>query len=208
MSIKRKGRTLIKSRVSDIGHERIFVKKKATFIICIISLLLIGVIFYGIHLNQLKEEAKKEAEEKRELELLYYDQNTAFALCYEPEKRFFYHGTEDGDKNQFIVNIYAYNNAQSEHELSIDEFIDYISEEYDSEGKPKIYSQPSNVKEYIHWYYTDGQKGKVVHDYSIWFGAHLLSKGISSYREMSYEEVIANLEEFQKDPEYNPFIEG
>ena len=208
MSIKRKGRTLIKSRVSDIGHERIFVKKKATFIICIISLLLIGVIFYGIHLNQLKEEAKKEAEEKRELELLYYDQNTAFALCYEPKKRFFYHGIEDGDKNQFIVNIYAYNNAQSEHELSIDEFIDYISEEYDSEGKPKIYSQPSNVKEYIHWYYTDGQKGKVVHDYSIWFGAHLLSKGISSYREMIYEEVIANLEEFQKDPEYNPFIEG
>ena len=208
MSIQRKGRTLIKSRVSDIGHERIFVKKKATFIICIISLLLIGVIFYGIHLNQLKEEAKKEAEEKRELELLYYDQNTAFALCYEPKKRFFYHGIEDGDKNQFIVNIYAYNNAQSEHELSIDEFIDYISEEYDSEGKPKIYSQPSNVKEYIHWYYTDGQKGKVVHDYSIWFGAHLLSKGISSYREMSYEEVIANLEEFQKDPEYNPFIEG
>ena len=182
--------------------------KKKTIFITVIIFFLVSVISYGIHLNQLKEEAKKEAEEKRELELLYYDQNTAFALCYEPKKRFFYHGIEDGDKNQFIVNIYAYNNAQSEHELSSDEFIDYISEEYDSEGKPKIYSQPSNVLEYIHWYNTDGQKGKVVHDYSIWFGAYLLSKGISSYREMSYEEVIANLEEFQKDPEYNPFIEG
>ncbi len=208
MSIQRKGRTLIKSRVSATGHERIFVKKKATFIICIISLLLIGVIFYGIHLNQLKEEAKKEAEEKRELGLLYYDQNTAFALCYEPKKRFFYHGIEDGDKNQFIVNIYAYNNAQSEHELSSDEFIDYISEEYDSEGKPKIYSQPSNVKEYIHWYNTDGQKGKVVHDYSICFGVYLMEKGKPDYMEMSYEEVVANLEEFQKDPEFIAFMNG
>ena len=208
MSIQRKGRTLIKSRVSATGQERIFVKKKATFIICIFSLLLIGVIFYGIHLNQLKEEAKKEAEEKRELGLLYYDQNTAFALCYEPKKRFFYHGIEDGDKNQFIVNIYAYNNAQSEHELSSDEFIDYISEEYDSEGKPKIYSQPSNVKEYIHWYYTDGQKDKVVHDYSSCFGAYLMEKGKPNYWEMSYEEVVANLEEFQKDPEYIAFMNG
>ena len=183
--------------------------KKIIMFIPVFFILISMIIACSIHAILVKKvEAEERAEaERRELEELYYDQNTAFALCYEPKKRFFYHGIEDGDKNQFIVNIYAYNNAQSEHELSSDEFIDYISEEYDSEGKPKIYSQPSNVKEYIHWYYTDGQEGEVVHDYSIWFGAHLLSKGISSYREMSYEDLISNLEEFQKDPEYNPFMQ-
>ena len=46
-----------------------------------------------------KREAEERAEaERRELEILYYDQNTAFSLCYEPKKRFFYHGIEDGDK--------------------------------------------------------------------------------------------------------------
>ena len=184
--------------------------KKIIMFIPVFFILISMIIACSIHAILVKKvEAEERAEaEKRELEELYYEQNTAFALCYEHEKRFFYHGTEDGDKNQFVVNIYAYNNAQSEHELSIDEFIDYISEEYDSEGKPKIYSQPSNVKEYIHWYYTDGQGGEVVHDYSSCFRVYLMEKGKPHYMEMSYEEVVANLEEFQKDPEFKAFMNG
>ena len=43
-------------------------KKKIIYLTVILSLLL-GAIAYGVHLKQVK----KEAEEKRELEELYYD---------------------------------------------------------------------------------------------------------------------------------------
>ena len=35
-----------------------------------------------------------------------------------------------------------------------------------------------------------------------------MEKGKPNYWEMSYEEVVANLEEFQKDPEYIAFMNG
>ncbi|WP_155839026.1 hypothetical protein [Butyrivibrio sp. LB2008] len=180
-------------------------KKKATFIICIISLLLIGVIFYGIHLNQLKEEAKKEAEEKRELEFLYYEQNTAFWLTCDFSKIYSYCSFENANKKNTAISIYAYN-AQSDHELTLDEFYTYISKEYDSDGKPMIYSQPEIIKEYIDWYFNEGKKK--IDRYETSFIVYLVRKGEKSILDMNYEEIVANLEEFQKDPEYNPFIEG
>ena len=179
-------------------------KKKATFIICIFSLLLIGVIFYGIHLNQVKEEA----EEKRELEDLYYEQNTAFGLCLNMDIINYYHGIDDSNIYDVVIAIYTYNIVHSENKLPIDEFIAYISEEYDSKGVPRIYSQPSNIKGYIDWYWTIGQGENTIREYKDHFIYFLAQKRKPPYWEMSYEEVIANLEEFQKDPEYNPFIEG
>ena len=204
MSIQRKGRTLIKSRVSATGHERIFVKKKATFIICIISLLLIGVIFYGIHLNQLKEEAKKEAEEKRELELLYYEQNRAFWLTCNYSKIYSYYSFEDSKKNLVVISIYAYNNAQSKNKLTLDDFIAYISNEYDSNGKPMVYSRPQNVNDYIDWFFCGGDD--LINEFEDYFISYLIDKQKPPYKDMSLEEVIANLEEYQKDPEFNPFM--
>ena len=199
---------MIKSRVSATGHERIFVKKKATFIICIFSLLLIGVIFYGIHLNQVKEEAKKEAEEKLKLEKLYYAQNTAFWLTCDFSKIYSYCSFENANKKNTAISIYAYN-AQSDHELTLDEFYTYISKEYDSNGKPMIYSQPENIKEYIDWYLYQGYLGgEAVRKYETSFIVYLAKKGEKSILDMNYEEIVANLEEFQNDPENKAFMQG
>ena len=191
-----------------MAHERNFMKKKELLIICIFSLLLIGVIFYGIHLKQVKEEAKKEAEEKRELEILYYEQNRAFWLTCDRSKIYSYFSFKDADyKNKTALCIYAYNSVQSDYELTLDEFYTYINKEYDSNGKPMIYSQPENIKRYIDWYFKE--KKKNIDRYEIAFIGYLVEKGENRpYTTLSYEEVIANLEEFQKDPEYNPFIEG
>ena len=178
-------------------------KKKRIFIICIFSLLFISVIFYGIHLNQLKEEAKKEAEEKRELEFLYYEQNTAFWLTCDFSKIYSYCSFENANKKNTAISIYAYN-AQSDHELTLDEFYTYISKEYDSDGKPMIYSRPEIIKEYIDWYFNEGKKK--IDRYETSFIVYLVRKGEKSILDMNYEEIVANLEEFQKDPEYNPFM--
>ena len=127
--------------------------KKKTIFITVIIFFLVSVISYGIHLNQVK----KEAEEKRELEDLYYEQNTAFGLCFNMDIINYYHGIDDSNIDDVAIAIYTYNSIHSENKLPIDEFIAYISEEYDSEGAPRIYSQPSNIKGYIDWYWTIGQ---------------------------------------------------
>ena len=179
-------------------------KKKVIFIICFFSLLLIGVISYGIHLNQLKKEADK----KKELEDLYYEQNIAFSLCSNRDTRNHYHGIDDSNIYNVAIAIYTYNIVCPENKLPIDEFIAYISEEYDSEGTPRIYSQPPNIKGYIEWFWAIGQGSTTIRKYRKHFVYFLAQKRRPLFWEMSYEEVIANLEEFQKDPEYNPFLEG
>ncbi|WP_026514559.1 hypothetical protein [Butyrivibrio sp. LB2008] len=179
-------------------------KKRVPLIICIFSLLLIGVISYGIHFNQLK----KEADEKKELENLYYKQNIAFRLCSNMDIINYYHGIDDSDINYVVISIYTYNIVCPQNKLPIDEFIAYISEEYDSEGTPRIYSQPPNIKGYIDWFWTIGQGEDTIQKYKKYFIHFLAKKSRPPFWEMSYEELISNLEEFQKDPEYNPFLEG
>jgi len=176
--------------------------KKRIILITVILSFLVSAIFYGIYINQ----KKKDADEKRRLEDLYYAQNTAFGLCCD-NKRNYYHGTKDANMDDVTIAIYAYNNAQSEHKLTLNEFIAYINEEYDSEGTPMIYSQPPNIKYYVEWYWTIGQGENMIREYRTSFIYYLAKKNKQPYWEMNYEEVIANLEEFQKDPEYNPFLE-
>ena len=67
-----------------------------------------------------------------------------------------------------------------------------------------IYSQPENIKKYIKWYF--GRGGEMVEKYETSFIVYLARKGEKSILDMNYEEIVANLEKFQKDPEYNPFM--
>ena len=175
-------------------------KKKTIYITIILSLLL-GVIGYGVHLNQVK----KELETKKELEHLYYRQNTALGLCCDYSKRNYYHDTKELNINMLAVGVSAYNNwVISNEQLTVNEIIDYLSSEFDSEGSPRIYSQSENIKDYIEWYFCGGKEK--IHDYMNYFIGYICDNGYHSFNEMSYEEVAANLEGFQKDSEHNPFI--
>ena len=178
------------------------IKKRVIFISMIIFFL-IGTIFYGVHVYQAKK-AEKAEEEKRELERLYYAQNKAFWLTSDYSKIYSYYSFEDSKKYLFVISIYAYNNAQSRNKLTVDEFIAYISNEYDSNGKPMVYSRPQNVKAYIAWFFCDGDD--LINEFENYFIDYLNDKQKPSYEDMSLEEVIANLEEYQKDPEFNPFL--
>ena len=177
-------------------------KKKIIFITVILSLV-IGAIAYGVHLKQVK----KEAEEKLKLENLYHAQNKAFWLTSDPNKMYSYCGFEDTNyKNKSALCIYAYNSVHPDYKLTLDEFYTYINKEYDSNGKPKIYSQPENIKRYIDWYFIENNKK--IDRYETAFIGYLVEKGENPrYYALSYEELISNLEEFQKDPEYNPFMQ-
>ena len=119
--------------------------------------LLIIYLFFGIvaGIGVLGYCAKKNKEEKKVLESLYYRQNTAFELCGNLNKRRSYHSANELRLNRIVVDLYVFNNIQSEYQVTVDDVIDYLSEEYDSSGKLMVYSIPENIKNYISWYYED-----------------------------------------------------
>ena len=175
-------------------------KKKIIYITVILSLLL-GAIAYGVHLYQVK----KELEAKKELEYLYYRQNTALRLCCDYSKRNYYHDTKELDVNELAIGVSAYTYIVSDVHLTVDEIIDYLSSEFDSEGNPCIYSQSENIEKYIAWYFEGGDE--IIRNYENDFICYLYDKGYEPYWEMSYEEVETHLEEFQKDPEPKVFLQ-
>lgn len=179
--------------------------KKLVILLCII-VLFGGITITGMKIVQIKKESESRIKEQNELELLYYRQNTAFELG-DLDKRYCYYGANELKLNVLIVQLYAYNSAQSKYEVTVDDVINYLSDEYDSYGKPKIYSQPENIKAYIYWNIRYGNDA--ITKYGDAFNDYMGKHGYSNhfYRSMSYEEVVTALEEFQEDPEYQALMQ-
>ena len=168
-------------------------KKDKVFII-IFLLIVVGAIIgrVVIHLDK----------EKQHMASLYYKQNTAFGLSGDLSKRDYYHGADELVLNEFAVNLFVYNSMNPDSQLSVDEVVEYLSEEYDSNKKPKIYSQPENISSYIAWSVHGGSD--IAFEFGRSFADYLRGKGDSMFWEMSYEEVVAALEEYKNSPEYEP----
>lgn len=175
-------------------------KKDVKIIIALFLLLIIGSTILKIVIPI----QKKAAEEKRELAKLYYEQNKAFELAGEYTNKDQYHGAKDLKLNVLAYDLYAFNVSQNEYKLSIDEILEYISEECDSDGKPRIYSRSDSINYYILWYIP--YRDDFVMEYSYAFNNYLKAHGYKcdSYRDMNYEEVVDALEEYQNDPSYVP----
>lgn len=174
--------------------------KKKYFFKFLVVIMICCAIIVGIRISH----EKKELATKKELEHLYYRQNTALGLCCDYGKRNYYHDAKELDVNELAIRVSAYNFIVSNAQVTVDEIVDYLSSEFDSEGRPRIYSQPENIEKYIIWYI---RRANVIDSYRIDFSFYLHDSGYKPYKEMSYEEVETHLEEFQKNPEYNSLIE-
>ena len=173
--------------------------KKVVISLCIIFLF-VCITIIGIKTVQIKKESETKIKEQKELEMLYYKQNTAFELG-DLDKRYCYYGTNELKLNVLIVHLCAYNSAQNKYKVTVDDVINYLNDEYDSYGKPRIYSQPENIKAYIYWNIRYGNDA--ITKYGDAFNDYLDEHGYSNhfYRDMSYEEVVEALEEYQKSIE-------
>ena len=119
-------------------------KKKVFFLILfMLVLVLAGIGVIGVQGQQSNKN------EKEELEKLYYTQNTAFELCSNLNERKSYHGADELRLNRIAVDLYVFNSVQTEYKVTVDEVASYLAEENDADGKPRVYSVPSSIKEYI-----------------------------------------------------------
>lgn len=174
-------------------------KKKILFLL-VILITLVLTISMGVQ----RYQSQKNEEVQKEREYLYYRQNTAFELCSNLNERKYYHGSDELRLNRIVVNLYAYNNAQSDYQLSVEEIIDYFNKEYDSDGKLAIYSIPVNINDYIKWYFDNGED--IILEFGDWFNEYLRNHEYSqySYRKMDYAEVTDALKKYENDPSYVP----
>ena len=141
-------------------------------------------------------------EEKKELALLYRRQNTALKSCFDLSKMDYYHGADEIDLEQLCIELYVYNYTRTKYQLTVDEVLDYLCEEYDANGNLRIYSQPENITDYIGWEIHIGHE---MSDSFRWNLIDYLKENSSKkINEMSYKEIMDALEEYQNSPDFVP----
>jgi len=126
-------------------------KKK---IIYLIILILTGCLSFAFWRINVSKEAKVQ-----EQQTLYRRQNQAFGLSADNhDNRVYFHSEEELEIPRLIVGLHVYNSDQTDYALTEDTVIDYLSEEYDSEGNLMVYSCPDEIADYIEWWFHGGRQ--------------------------------------------------
>lgn len=175
--------------------------KRKVFLISVI-LLCICLTGIGIFFVIRDKENMIIEEEKSELALLYRRQNTALKACLDLSKMDYYHGADEIDLKNFYIELYVYNYTRTKYQLTVDEVLDYLSEEYDVNGNLRVYSQPENIKDYIGWEIHIGHE--MADNFRGYFIDYLKINSNKSLTEMSYEELVDALGEYQNSSEFIP----
>lgn len=179
-------------------HRRKIIMKKRFIIISIIFLFVAVIVGYGFY----KQKERKEWETAARLQILYKWQNYAFRVLCNHEERLCYQGTDKIELQELVVYLHIYDSIQNKYQLTVDEVMDYLSDEYDSEGKLKVYSRPENIEDYIDNY---PEVDELAEKFGDEFNEYLMKKGYPHvFRNMTYEEVVEALEKYKNDPEYIP----
>ena len=149
-----------------------------------------------------KQQQKEKFVEEYKLAILYKWQNRAFMTHSDHEERFHYQGADKCNLQELLIYLHVYNSIQNKNQLTIEDVQDYLSEEYDSEGRLRVYHRPDNIEDYIDIYPDIVEVERRFEDD---FNGYLMSHGYPHvFRRMPYEEVKAALEEYKKSPEYEP----
>ena len=119
--------------------------KKKIIIISVIILFLCGIAAGLIY----RQHKYKEWATEVKLEILYKWQNKAFLMNCNHKERLGYLSADNSDLQELAIYLHIYNNMQTNYQLTIEDVLNYLSEEYDSEGNLRVYSQPKEIENYI-----------------------------------------------------------
>ena len=143
-------------------EKRVFLKRVVK---CIVILLFIGLVFFGVY----NIYSVKKAREYADLEKLYERQNFAFCMDMNP----YYQPFNEEHVLSLIENLAAYEeDTQTEEPVTVDDVKKYLKSEYTLLGKPAVLNMPNNIKNYIVWFWTGGERYR--QKYDLWLFNYIL----------------------------------
>ena len=173
------------------------IMRKRIILIGIVIITILSVIGFSTY------RIKNIRAENYRIAYLYELQNAAFEIYGTYEERCRFQTSEKIELSMLVVDLYAYNYNRSDEQLrlSLEEIIDYLGDEYSSNGKLRVFSRPENVENYIVWFLNYKDKAR---DFGRGLNAFLQKQGYEFYDDLNYNDVIELLKEYEKDSEYVP----
>ncbi len=127
--------------------------------IILIGIVIISILFFiGFSTYRIKNIR----DENYRIANLYELQNAAFEIYGTYEERCRFQTSEKIELSMLVVDLYAYNYNRSDEQLrlSLEEIIDYLGDEYSSNGKLRVFSRPENVENYLVWFLNYKDKAR------------------------------------------------
>ena len=136
--------------------------KKIIKIAIPIIIIIGGISAFLVHRHKVKM-----FNEQIQLEILYKHQNQSLGLSQDIlANRIYFHGADEINQAYLLIATTVYNSDQEKYQLSEEEIVEYLSSEYDEEGRLRVYNKPEDLDDYIEWYYNGG-KAKIDDYYGI-----------------------------------------
>lgn len=152
--------------------------KKSYFIGILLSILafVIALCAWNYYRKQ-KQLAEEHENQEHEIQYLYYEQNSAFNLGYSgSESGDCYRDSQKLNLQWTVISLHVYNRSQEKYELTLQEVVDYLADEYSEDGKLMIFSRPEAIDDYIDWYFSCSEQ---IDDYRVRFNIYLSDNGIA-----------------------------
>ena len=136
--------------------------KYIVFVLIIFFVLCIGIRYKII------EKQEKEAELEEKIKLLYETESNPLGM----DRCDSYMDFSNVHINQLTINLAAYKYFEPDApSISIEDVKEYLSEEYDENGEPRVLNIPNNIIRYINWYNLWNGFGHIL-DYYVFLGQY------------------------------------
>ena len=134
-------------------------KKRISIIIAVITAILI-IIIAGVKYSEQKQTEK----EQIELAYAYKHQNRAFPRDEGEINEYGYIGYEAINEKELYVALEVYNKENEGEDLEVEGVKEYLSQEYNEDGTPRVLEGWPEIRAYENWYFR-GMGSEEIEEY-------------------------------------------
>ena len=123
--------------------------KKKIFVIAAVIAVTLIIIIAGVKYLEQKQTEK----EQTELAYAYKHQNRAFPRDKGEINEYDYIGYEAINEKELYVALEVYNKENEDEDLEVEDIKEYLSQEYNEDGTPRVLEGWPEIRAYEDWYF-------------------------------------------------------
>ena len=164
----------------SINNNEKLEKQVLLLIVLLLVLLFIGIGIWGVNIYKKTSEAKRAS-----LESEYMFESKAFAMHSSNS----YQDFSNVSVNDLTISLVVYKKSNENADISIEAIKEYLSSEFDVEGKQRILNPPQNIANYLEWYASlDNQDAILYFKYAVERAA--IKSGYHDVPDLSEKELM------------------